>query len=289
MKYLEYVLMLLILCVGFHSCRAVAAGRVVAETFPQEASFSFLGEQFDNDLLVPLGRGTVRLLHPRSDGLLFQLPTGHKLPALGVSPRFQIHGDFEITATYEVPRWKDPKAGYGLGPSLYLKLNDENESAVSLGRLLRPKQKHVFSSMLSTTVDEKRNYDVKLYETQVNTGKLKLVRKGTLLTFLVTEGTPDEFRELREVELGTGDVELLRLGAQQSDPETPVQVLWKDLTIKADGFHHHPDSLSRGKQLHVPSYHSAPQPESYSLYWSLAAGVGLILVLGGVVWGRKRG
>lgn len=283
MKRLIHAVLTLILISG------LVSASVAAETAPREAYFGFGGEQFDNDLLVPLGRGTVRLLTPRPDGLLFQLPAGHKLPALGVSPRFQIQGDFEITATYEVPVWKDPQAGYGLGPSLYLKLNDDSESAVALGRLLRPGQKHVFSSMVSTTVDGKRSYDVKLYDTSVNSGKLKLVRTGGLLTFLVTEDSPDTFRELRQVELGTGVVDLLRLGAQQSDPDTPVQVLWKDLTIKADGFPNHPDSLAAGKQLHVPSYQPAPRPESLSIYWSLAAGVGLLLVLGGVVWVRKRG
>ncbi|MFI4851381.1 MAG: DUF1583 domain-containing protein [Gimesia chilikensis] len=262
---------------------------VLAQSETREAYFSFRGEEFDNKLLVPLGRGTVRLFQPRPEGLLFRLPAGHKLPALGISPRFQIEGDFEITAAYEVPVWKDPKAGYGMGPSLYLKLNDETGSAVALGRLLRPGKKHVFSTMLSGTVDEKRNYHVKLYDTSVNSGKLKLVRTGGLLKFLVTEDSPNEFRELRQVELGTADVELLRLGAQQSDPETPVQVLWKDLSIKATGFPNHPDSLAKGKQLHVPSYHPAPQPESFSLYWSLAAGIGLVVVIGGVIWVRKRG
>ncbi|QDV16991.1 hypothetical protein Pan153_16250 [Gimesia panareensis] len=281
MKRLVYFV--LILLTGFLSASAVA------KAASREAYFSFRGEQFDNDLLVPLGRGTVRLFRPRPEGLLFQLPAGHKLPALGVSPRFQIQGDFEITATYEVPAWKDPKAGYGQGPSLYLKLQDANESAVALGRLLRPGKKHVFSTMLSTTVDEKRSYDVQLYDTRVDSGKLKLVREGGMLTFLVTEKSPDEFRELRQVELGTGDVELLRLGAQQSDPDTPVQVLWKDLTIKAAGFPNHPDTLARGEQLHVPTYHPAPQPEAFSLYWSLAAGIALVLVIGGVVWVRKRG
>ncbi|WP_198000454.1 DUF1583 domain-containing protein [Gimesia alba] len=261
---------------------------LVADSSDREIYFSFLGEQFDNELLVPLGRGTVRLLEPQSDGLLFNLPTGYQLNAVGVSPRFQIRGDFEIIASYEVPAWKNPESGYGMGPGLYLRMHDEKESAVNIGRLLRPKQKHVFNATLSTTEDEKRKHDVKLFEAKADSGKLKLVREGSLLTFSVMDGGDGAFRELREVELGTADVELLRLGAQQSDVKTPVQVLWKDLFLKAASFPNHPDSLAKGERQHVPRYQPAPQPESISLYWSVLGGVGLLLVLGTVVWGKKR-
>ena len=261
---------------------------LAAETAGREIFFSFLGEQFDNELLVPLGRGTVRLLEPQSDGLLFNLPTGYKLNSVGVSPRFQIRGDFEIIASYEVPVWKSPEAGYGMGPGLYLRMHDEKESAVSIGRLLRPKQKHVFNATLSTTEDAKRKHNVKLFDARADSGKLKLVRKGSLLTFSVMDGGDGSFRELREVELGTADVELLRLGAQQSDVKTPVQVLWKDLFLKASSFPNHPDSLAKGERQHVPRYQPAPQPESIPLYWSVLGGVGLLFVLGTVVWVKKR-
>ncbi|QDT98296.1 DUF1583 domain-containing protein [Gimesia aquarii] len=261
---------------------------LVAEEYAREHFFSFWGEQFDNELLVPLGRGTVKLLQPRSEGLLFTLPTGYKLSAVGVSPRFQIQGDFEITASFEVPSWKDPESGYGMGPSLYLRMHDEKESAVMIGRLLRPEHKHVFSTTLSTTVASKRNYNVKLYDTKTNIGKLRLVRESSMLKFFVSEGASEPFRELREVELGTADVDLLRLGVQQSDIKTPVRVLWKDLSIKAEAFPNHPESQAKGERYHVPSYNPAPQPEQISIYWSLIAGIVLIILLGTVVWVKKR-
>ncbi len=276
------------LFVLFVATVSLSNSMLAAEPSGRELYFSFLGEQFDNDSLVPLGRGTVRLLQPRSGGLLFNLPAGCQLSAVGVSPRFQIHGDFEITASYEVPGWKIPESGYGMGPSLYLKLHDEKESAVMIGRLLRPKNKHVFSATLSTTADSKRNYDVKLYDAQTNSGKLRLVRQGSLLKFFVSEGPGESFRELREVELGTADVDLIRMGVQQSDIKTPVQVLWKDLTLKAEAFPNHPDSQAKGVQYHVPTYHPAPQPEPISLLWSLVAGVTLLLLLGTVIWVKKR-
>lgn len=259
-----------------------------AEPYGREHYFSFLGEQFDNESLVPLGRGTVRLLQPRPDGLLFNLPAGYKLSAVGVSPRFQIHGDFEITASYEVPAWQDPESGYGLGPSIYLKMHDEKESAVMIGRLLRPKNKHVYSATLSTTEDSQRNYNVKMYDAKTDSGKLRLVREGSLLKFFVSAGGRESFRELREVELGTADVDLMRIGVQQSDSKTPVRVLWKDLTLKAESFPNHPESQTRGEQYHVPSYHPAPQPQQISLVWSLMAGSILLLLLGVVIWFKKR-
>ncbi|HAH48630.1 DUF1583 domain-containing protein [Gimesia sp.] len=264
------------------------SGSLRAEQGRRELQFNFLGEQFDNEQLVPLGMGVVRLMEPRRDGLFFNLPAGHKISVLGISPRFQISGDFEITATYEVPAWKNPQSGYGLGPSVYLRMHDENESAAMIGRLLRPGNKHVFSTTLSTTVEGKRNYDVKLVDAKQNSGKLKLIRTGKQLKFLISDGTEDEFRELREVELGTADVDLLRLGAQQSDAETPVQVLWKDLSITAESFPNHPDSLAVGERQHIPTYQAAPQPQSISLIWSLVAGIALLCILLAVYVVRKR-
>lgn len=263
-------------------------GLLRAEQERRELKFVFLGEQFDNEQLVPLGRGLIRLIEPRRDGLLFNLPARHQLTAVGISPRFQISGDFEITASYAVPAWKNPKSGYGMGPSMYLRMHDEKESAAMIGRLLRPENKHVFSTSLSTTVEGKRKYDVKLVDAKQNSGKLKLIRTGSQLKFLVSDGPGDEFRELREVELGTADVDLLRLGAQQSDVDTPVQVLWKDLSITADAFPNHPDSLAVGERQHVPVYQAAPQPHSYSLVWSLVSGIALLCILTAIYLIRKR-
>lgn len=263
-------------------------GPVGAEQGRRELKFSFLGQQFDNAQLVPLGRGMLRLIEPRREGLFFNLPAGHQVSSVGISPRFQLSGDFEITAAYEVPAWKNPGSGYGMGPSMYLRMHDEKESAAMIGRLLRPKNKHVFSTSLSTTVAGKRQYDVKLVDAKQNSGKLKLVRTGSQLKFLISDGSGDEFRELREVELGTADVDLLRLGAQQSDVDTPVQVLWKDLSITAEAFPNHPDSLATGERQHVPTYQAAPQPHSISLIWSLVSGIALLCLLFAIHLIRKR-
>ncbi|QDT89700.1 DUF1583 domain-containing protein [Gimesia algae] len=266
----------------------LSTGALQAEQEKRELKFDFLGEQFDNGQLVPLGRGIVKLIEPRRDGLFLRLPAGHKISSVGISPRFQLSGDFEITASYEVPGWKNPESGYGMGPSVYLRMHDEKESAAMIGRLLRPGKKHVFSTTLSTTVEGKRNFDVKLVDAKQNSGKLKLIRTGSQLKFLVSDGAGDEFRELREVELGTADVDLLRLGAQQSDLETPVQVLWKDLSITAEAFPNHPDSLAMGERHHVPTYQAAPQPHSIPLIWSLVSGIALLCILIAVYLIRKR-
>ncbi|WP_417387608.1 DUF1583 domain-containing protein [Gimesia sp.] len=263
-------------------------GPVQAEQGGRELKFSFLGEQFDNEQLVPLGRGMLRLIKPRRDGLSLNLPAGYQVSSVGISPRFQISGDFEITASYEVPAWKNPESGYGLGPSLYLRMHDAEESAAMIARLLRPGNKQVFSSSVSTTLEGKRTFDVKLEEAKQNSGKLKLIRTGSQLKFLVADGPDAEFRELREVELGTADVDLLRLGAQQSDLKTPVQVLWKELSITAEAFPNHPDTLALGERQHVPTYQTAPQPHSLSLIWSLVAGIVLLCILLAVYLIRKR-
>ncbi|QDU09850.1 DUF1583 domain-containing protein [Gimesia aquarii] len=251
-------------------------------------SADFRSKQFDNETLVPLKAGTVRLILPTNKGVLMKKPAKANIPVIGFGTRFRIHGDFEISASYKIPSWTQPKKGYGQGPSIYIRLSDEPETSALIGRLQRPKEGHVYSTSLSRTVDEKRKYDVKLYNTKFNSGVLRLTRNDKTISFSIKEEQNNEFIKLREVEFSDANVDLIRIGLQQSDTETPVQVIWETLDVKAESLLDLPSKLAKGEKLHQPSYNPIQTKTSIPFYWSIISCVALLILVSVMIWFKRR-
>src|SRR5690606_6164248 len=126
------------------------------------------------------------------------------------------------TASFDFRRPRNPKEGYGCGPTLYVATHDPAETAALLGRLSRTGSKQVYSTNISGTSDGQRENQVSLFDASANRGRLRLVRVGTQLEFLVADNVNSTFRQLRLAEFTDADIEMVRLSAQQSDAATPV-------------------------------------------------------------------
>jgi len=94
-------------------------GRCAAEEF----RFDFRNSQFDNEALRLFGSGTSQFVKPTKKGLAISAPKDKQVKELGFGPKFTLRGDFEITAGFEITKFDDPDAGYGVGPSLYIATN----------------------------------------------------------------------------------------------------------------------------------------------------------------------
>jgi hypothetical protein len=253
----------------------------------EEYRCDFRGGMFDNASLAPLSPGTIRLMHPGSNGLEMRLPAGRMLPTVGISPVFRLRGDFEITASFEVRNQRSPREGYGCGPTIFVSTHSTAEASAMLGLLSRPGKKQVYSTNVSSTVDAKRQHQVRLFDSDVRRGKLRLVRVEADLRFLVADGEDGPFRQLREAEFAPDDIQLVRLAAQQSDAATPVDVVWHEIVIRAEELLDRPETLAAGERRHNPTYAPAPKPERLSWWWSVASGLALIILASAVVWYRR--
>lgn len=258
-----------------------------ASELQDEYRCDFRRQNFDNASLAPLSPGTIRLMRPGSDGLEMSLPAGRMLPTVGISPVVRVRGDFEITASFEIRNQRSPQAGYGCGPTMYITTHSKAETSAMLGRLSRPGRKEVFSTNISSTVDGSRQQQVGLFDTPTRRGKLRLVRVGADLQFLVADSEHGPFRQLREAEFTQDDIELVRLAAQQSDAATPVDVVWHEVVIRAEVLLDRPETLAAGERRHNPTYAPAPKPERLSWWWSIASGLALIVLASAVVWYRR--
>lgn len=248
----------------------------------------FRGRNFDNNVLAPLSPGTTRLMRPRDSGLAMKLPSGRRLPSVSISPAFEVKGDFEITVSFELPKPVFPESGYGCGPTVYIATRSADERSAMIGRLLRTGNKDVFSTNVASTVETKREQKVRLFPAAQKSGRLRLVREGTMLRFLAADGENDSFLQLRESEFNGDNISLVRVGAQQSDAATPVEVIWHELTIRAEQLPGRPETLAEGAKRFNTAYRPAPRPERWSLWWSFAAGVACIILVVSIVWYKKR-
>ena len=205
-------------------------------------SIDFRGIKFDNDNMRLFGSGTSQFVKPTKEGLAISAPKDKQVKELGFGPKFTLRGDFEITAGFEISKLDDPDAGYGVGPSLYLATNSPAEDAATVARLKRIKEGDVFSTHSATNVAQpdgkpKRQHSVKMFDTAAMTGRLRLVRAGKTLRYLVSEGGPEaDFRELQQLEFTDADVTLVRVSINRNGAGTPAEMRWLDFTVTAKAF-----------------------------------------------------
>lgn len=70
--------------------------------------------------------------------------------------------------------------------------------------------------------------------TDAVSARFRLVRQGNMLFYLISDADSAGFREVFRTHFGTQDLEFVRLAANPGGSRRTVEVIWKDLTIKAE-------------------------------------------------------
>lgn len=169
-----------------------------------------------------------------AEGLRITIPeASDQRGPVGLLVKRTLVGDFEVVASYESFLAGPPAAGYGAGLLLVIELDDAMKNSLTIERQTLPKEGDVFTSthIFTPAAGGDRKYDPRRAPAKATTGRLKLARSGGKVTASYDEG--GEFRVLREVELGTGDVTLLRLAASTGQTACAVDVVVTDLQVKA--------------------------------------------------------
>jgi serine/threonine-protein kinase len=180
-------------------------------------------------LYVP--EGDPEVIEPSAQGLLLRVPEGFGKP-VGVATRFGVRGDFEITASFEVMPGEPPETGHGLGAELLAKPEGDWNTFVSMARYRRAHDS-IFALTHFFRIGDEARHDGEYPTTTETSARFRLVRRGSALYYLVAGGDSDDFRELFRTRFGTQDLELVRLAATPGGSRRGVDVIWKDLTIKA--------------------------------------------------------
>jgi Protein of unknown function (DUF1583) len=240
-----------------------------------EYTQTFRGRPYDPQHFRTTGNAR-RAIRVEPQGLRITLPAdaGPK-PATGLVWRSGVRGDFEITLAFEILRADKPATGNGAGVSIWITMASSTKEAATIGRLVRPSGERVFFSHRASTPagGKRQHHGGKPLTTEALSGKLRLVRKGTTLSYLAAEGEGSVFRELYQTELGAADLETVRFAADSGGSPTAVDVRLKAVNIRADDF---------GPATPPPS------PTGWPV-GPMACGAVLLLAAGGFwIWWRRR-
>jgi serine/threonine protein kinase len=227
-----------------------------------------------------------------AEGLRIRLPEGDggdRWRAIGLLTRFRVHGDCEITLSYELLRADRPLGGKSyaaVGVSLAAVADTPGKEKALLARFHRVDGPLYLCQKIFTDAEQKRQYSTRVFPTEARSGRLRLVRRGDTFTCLVADAGAGEFRELHQFQLVRTD--LANVGVAAETQSNPVDVRIRDFEVRAEDL----------PTLEEPAPHAsdvAPRPARKG--WLAAAvllGLAGTVVLGVFVWlrglhGRRAG
>jgi Protein of unknown function (DUF1583) len=219
------------------SAAAQQAGSTPEPTKPRlavEFRQDFRDSKLDTRTMSRVGGDAEQFVRTDPAGLRIRIPAGlNNHEAVGIAPRCRVHGDFEITVSFTIVKADTPIRGYGVGASVWVETNTATNEALTIERGIIPKEGERFTSTRVSGYPLDRKYNVRRALATSRSGKLRMERVGTKVTTSYADGDKP-FRVLRTVELGPEDVTLVRLAAETGVSDHSVEVLFEDLTIRAD-------------------------------------------------------
>ncbi len=192
-----------------------------------------------NPVLKWMGPTPEKFMRPEAAGLRITLP--EKTPEkkkgsvpVGVTYRVPIHGDFEATLTYEILKIGKPASGYGAGVNFWASMDSPGADVASLAHFIRPQGAELFVTDhgFDDSGGNRKHASVD-FPTKARTGKLRLVRSGSTIIYLISNGTDAEFKELRREEFGSDPLRAVCGAADTGGAAVEVDILLVDFQIKA--------------------------------------------------------
>jgi Protein of unknown function (DUF1583) len=207
-------------------------------------------------------------LFGNEQGLRISLPLGFpgERPFTGGSFEIPIKGDFDITVRFEVLHEPGPENAREGSTRLVLGaiLNrGEGGRAALAWRIVRQTGETVFSSYVTLSAPDgsaERHYST--CGTSAKCGRLRLLRKGSQLSFYAAEDRATEFTLLQEYPFAAADLRAVELVGVTGGAQEALDVRFSDLRILTGS--------------------SVVAPTSSNLVWKmwLALLIGLVLLLG---------
>jgi DNA-directed RNA polymerase subunit RPC12/RpoP len=263
--------------------QAPAAGQAV----PFEWEYDFRGSRPLPPDLHPAGALHLGSIRPEDAGLRVTLAGDRPNPIgrAGLEMTTPLHGDFEITAGYELLRYARPTEGFGVGFELFAQTVHKPQLGMGVYRVARVEQGEVYLVSRSyLEPDGTPNWAQENVPTNARAGRLRLSRTGTEVTALAAEGNDGPFQELQRYDLGPDDITALWLMAYTGHCGYPDDLRITFLKIRA------------GVPIPSPPRAEATAPGGDPSSWArsrlwrpLAVLLGLTAVAACVWWFARRG
>lgn len=206
--------------------------------------------QFGKD---PLNTKLLKFLGPKAGEAIRSSPSGLEIALprknassgrAGVGTHFGIEGDFEITIGYQLADVATPDKGDGAGVMLALVTVDEPPITINMAHRRQRNDESVFGTNVWTTSGKKMKGNFKKYAVAptITGGKLCIVREGSVLRFLVAEGSGDDYRQLRTEQFGVQAIRTVQVWGDTGGSTQPIKVLFTQLSIHAQQLPYGPRS-----------------------------------------------
>ncbi len=170
-------------------------------------------------------------------GLRITLPAepSKKYDGVGVSAKFGIMGDFEVTASYEVIDAPKPMSGRGVGVEFYLMIDSAKRDAIIVTHSFRQNGTQAYECTRVAANDQGRRQMSFNFESPADckTGALRMIRVGSKAMFAYRSEKDKDFRPLASVAVATDDVRYLRIGANPGSGPNAIDVRVLDLRVRA--------------------------------------------------------
>jgi serine/threonine protein kinase len=215
----------------------LAGGEPPAQKAPRgEFHYDFRHSQPLPPSLAWAGRDGDEMIEPEDKGLRITLSAKRqRTDPVGPVMVAPVTGDFEITTGFEIVRADTPRTGYGVGYELYVMTDAPTQDAIAFARVKLPDGRDEYAcTRMTTPVNEKRKYQFDHVPTTSTSGRLRLTRRGTAVTFWAAEGEAGEFKELCRREFGAMDLSLVRMGAYPGHAPEAADVRIVDVRIRSD-------------------------------------------------------
>lgn len=265
---MRYITRLICLSLG---CAAAALSNPIAA---EELGQNFRGQRYDLKKFRPTGPNTGKTIQSDGQGLRLTLPATrpNQLP-VGLIAKSGIRGDFEIILAFEIIKVDRPTTGIGAGVSIWISLPTPARDTATLSWLFNTHGEKMFvaNRAFSPAGGEREYHGVAPLPTRSLSGRLRLSRRGTTLTYAIAEGTSTEFRELYLTELSDADVETVRFAADTGSSRTGIDVRINEIMIQGEN---------------LATARIVSHPKSRWPLW-LASAIAAALMVGAAVWYRS--
>ena len=182
-------------------------------------------------------------------GVRITLPAGtnNDGPVVGVGTRFGINGAFEITANYQILHLPSPADAGALGTrfSIMTSMRTPQPSVARVTRAVRGKGNQFISwQSLWSSATGKKGEQIRSDPAKANSGRLRLVRTGALLSYYMAEGADENFTLLAQYPTTEEAVSRVSLVGQTGGPSAKMDVIFTDLRIRTDSLPGLEDSVA---------------------------------------------
>jgi hypothetical protein len=182
-----------------------------------------------------LGYEAAQRVKYENEGVRITLPAGKTHPPTGVATTFGIKGDFDVSVRYEIFQEPDPAdsglSNTGTRISLTLKLDERSEAAMR--RKITPEQPvHILAWRTIRPAGETKQLQKGVnFPVMQKSGRLRMQRNGTELSYHLAEGDDKEFKMLTTFSFVADDIQMIQLFGHTTDAKAALDARFTDLNI----------------------------------------------------------